>query len=134
MWLVNYSSSDTPCAIIMSFCPNQLTCINTCNSHRNLGGRYYYYLCFADESARWRGQGKMGVVHKVLIRSQITRRYMSQTKKLKFILQSVRYCRVFRTEASCLDLHFRSLFWQLCEWRWIKLGREKTPGEKGASE
>ena len=44
MWLVNYFSPDFSQAIIMRHCPNQLTCINTYNSHSNLGGRYYYYL------------------------------------------------------------------------------------------
>lgn len=44
MWLVNYFSPDFSQAIIMRHCPNKSTCINTYNSHSNLGGRYYYYL------------------------------------------------------------------------------------------
>lgn len=97
MWLVNYSSHDSPWATILSHCLDQLTCINTYNSHSNLGGRYYYYHYFASESARGRRQDKMSTVHKVFIRSQISGRSMFHAKKLTFILQSVRYCRFFRS-------------------------------------
>lgn len=57
-------------------------------------------------------------------------------RSLKFILQSVRYYRFFSTEVACLDLHFRSLFWQLCEW-WIRVGqgwKESQQEERGANE
>lgn len=96
MWLVNYFSPDFSQATIMRHCPNQSTCINIYNSHSNLGGRYYYYL-FCSKSARGRRQDKMGIVCRVLIRSQTKGRSMFHAKKLKFTLQSVRCYRFFRS-------------------------------------
>lgn len=123
MWLENHPSYDTPRPMITSHCPNQLTCINICNSLSNLHNSDCYYLWFADENARGRRQGKMSAVPEVLIRSQIRGRFMSHAKKLKCIPYSASSCRFFKTKTCILEVCSGS-----CVNSWVELERTGKRG------